>query len=59
MSVLYFWVNGDGTVVKHNWSNAVGVIRGEGSPFLIFILMGVFFHMQRKDNKGLFDLWSS
>lgn len=33
MSVLYFWVNGGGTVVKYNWSNVVAVIGGGAAPF--------------------------
>lgn len=59
MSMLYFWVNGAGTVVKYNRSNVAAVIGG-GQPLSHFHIDGcVFFYMQRKDNEGLFDLWSS
>lgn len=33
MPVLYFWVNGGGTVVKYNWSKVAAAIGGGAAPF--------------------------
>lgn len=43
MSVLYFWVNGGGTVVKYNWSNVVAVMGEGGQPLSHFHTDGCIF----------------
>lgn len=59
MSVLYFWVNGYGTVVKYNWSNVAAATRGGGQPLSHFHIDGCIFSHAKADNEGLFYLWSS